>query len=285
MSTWGLRVRRSCRTSEHSVMVPVILSGTYLPNFSRIDTGTFFGINFFLYRYCYFFYYQSFFGVQFFKAWKSLENTRRFGSCINAFLRSGLNFWHCISYDRCCNCIFVFLWMAHVCIYLFVLMIHDIWTGFFYVASVVQILYYMFECSVFALLLLWLGLTGVQVWSGRVFSKPNLWPVQGSSSLLSCHQGVKTTTSSQDKGQRGGVGEKDLTVKGKRCKVIKGRTSLLMFAHLVSLSRDRICSPTAGCHWWRRRDSTCIHELWPTGKLFLFSLYFILSVSFASEQI
>ena len=146
---------------------------------------------------------------------------------------------------------------------------------FFEVASVVQILYYMFECSVFALLLLWLGLTGVEVWSRRVFSKPNLWPVQGSSSLLSCHQGVKTTTSSQDKGQRGGVGEKDLTVKGKRCKVIKGRTSLLMFAHLVSLSRDRICSPTAGCHWWRRRDSTCIHELWPTGKLFLFSLYFI----------
>ena len=81
-------------------------------------------------------------------------------------------------------------------------MIHDIWTGFFYVASVVQILYYMFECSVFALLLLWLGLTGVQVWSGRVFSKPNLWPVQGSSSLLSCHQGVKTTTRELLSGQR-----------------------------------------------------------------------------------
>ena len=170
---------------------------------------------FFKDRYRHFFRYQFFpvpillflllpffFGVQFFKAWKSLENTRRFGSCINAFLRSGLNFWHCISYDRCCNCIFVFLWMAHVCIYLFVLMIHDIWTGFFEVASVVQILYYMFECSVFALLLLWLGLTGVQVWSGRVFSKPNLWPVQGSSSLLSCHQGVKTTTRELLSGQR-----------------------------------------------------------------------------------
>ena len=174
MSTWGLRVRRSCRTSEHSVMVPVILSGTYLPNFSRIDTGTFFGINFFLYRYCYFFYYQSFFGVQFFKAWKSLENTRRFGSCINAFLRVGLNFWHCISYDRCCDCIFVFLWMAHVCIYLFVLMIHDIWTGFFWggICSTDSVLHVWVFCVCIVVIVTWIDRCSGVKWPGVLQTKP-----------------------------------------------------------------------------------------------------------------